>query len=178
MNKYFKRYPIYLILRNDLPFNENKIDIQDLSEVERLLDIYYDIFPYITNKFSNYKLTLNRGLISSSNSGEKLNLTKNELYKDIQNYFNYSIDDINAVLYIDDNWNINCVNCENCYKCINCINCVNCSECELCFRCKDCKNTINRRDQENLIDDDSHFPLIVGKTFSPDDILLDEEMKN
>jgi len=176
MNKYFKNYSIYLILRNDLPLD--KINPQDLPEVKRLLNIYYDIFPYITDKYSNYTLTLDNNLLSSSVLSKNKRISKNQLYEDLRRIFNYSINDINAVLNIDDNWNINCVNCENCSKCINCVDCKNCKSCEICFRCKDCKNTINRRDEENLIDDDSCFPLIVGQTFTPNDPSLDDELKN
>ena len=175
---YFKKYPIYLILRDELPFKENKITPQDLDEVNRLLKIYHDIFPYITNKFSNYGLTIEKGLVAiTMTESEYIIKSKDELYNDLQNKFNYSREDIDAVLNIDDNWNINCVNCHNCYKCINCVDCNDCVNCELCFRCNNCKNTINRRTQENLINDQSHFPLIVGETFTPDDSSLIEELK-
>ena len=176
MNTYFKKYAVYLILRNELPFD--KINPQDLPEVERLLNIYYDIFSYITDKYSKYHLKINNGFITPSILSENRKISKNELYEELRRIFNYSMDDINAVLYIDDNWNINCVNCTDCYKCINCVECKNCSKCEICFRCKDCKSTINRRDEENLINDNSQFPLIVGQTFTPNDSTLEDELRN
>ena len=175
MAVYFEKYPIHVILRNGLPFD--KVSEVDKGEVERLSNIYDRIFPIAADKISNFKLTLKDGLLSTSTSENKPKITIDEFYSNLQKEFNCSIDDIKLIIKIDDKWNLNCVNCEGCKYCVNCVNCVNCEGCDLCFRCHDCKNTINRRDQTGLINDDSHFPLIIGETFTPNDPLLDNELK-
>ena len=178
MNYYFNKYPISLILRNEIPIS--KIKEEDKKEVERLLNIYDLVKDYISDEFSNVKLILKNNVLESRfKTNESLNLklsSKDEIYKIINEKLNISLDDIYKVINIDDNLNINCIDCKNCRGCIECVKCTNCDNCELCFRCENCISTINRRNENNLINDNSHFPLIIGETFSPNDVELDKEL--
>jgi len=176
MNYYFNKYQVSLILRNEIP--EDKIKEEDKKEIKRLLKIYDSIKDYIFDELSNVKLLLKNSVLETrfKPNEKNLKINKNELYKNISEKLNVNVEDIYKVINIDDNLNINCKNCIGCKGCIECVSCKNCMNCELCFRCEDCRNTINRRSQTNLINDDSHFPLIVGETFTPYDPELDKEL--
>lgn len=157
----------------------SKVLKKDEAEVERLMKIYQDVMPYVEDLYASYKLMLDKGALYVAINGECEieGKNRNEILEMVTNHFNLTIEDVETVCHIDDNLNVNCVRCENCTKCIKCVDCSNCDECCLCFRCHDCKNTINRRNQEGLVNDDSHYPLIVNETFVPDDISLEAELK-
>lgn len=42
-------------------------------------------------------------------------------------------------VYVDDNYNINCVDCTGCFQCVFCGNCTLCINCIACDDCNNCK---------------------------------------